>query len=206
MRVAAVEVQMRRESTQVAKETVVCENQNGFSKGLCKKLRRGQRKDYGLGKYVEWNIKLAKNVQEKRNLWLLWTEECRSANGTCPRMRVNSVGRGRRRGRRGVVGRLLRRRRWRKGWGSEDEERVVACSTRNITSGQRRGATAGRYGEFSQHVSRLQTVNAYCVSLSFPIDCVSFGTPTQNFPGTRPWCIEKVTFVFIRQHDVWTRE
>ena len=29
-----------------------------------------------------------------------------------------------------------------------------------------------------------------------------FWDPTQNFPGTRPWCIERVTFVFIRQHDV----
>ena len=62
------------------------------------------------------------------------------------------------------------------------------------------------FREVSQHVSRLQTVNAYCVTLAFPIDRVSFRTPTQNIPETRPWCIEKVTFVFIGQHDVRTRE
>jgi len=28
--------------------------------------------------------KTDKNVQEKINLWLLWTEQWRSANGACP--------------------------------------------------------------------------------------------------------------------------
>jgi len=92
--------------------------------------------------------------------------------------------------------------RWRKSWGLRVYRRrlytlarcrsnttIVSCSTRNITIGQRRGAAEGLFGEVSQHVGRLQTVNAHCVSLAFPIDSVSFGTPTQNFPGTRPWCI-----------------
>ena len=154
--------------------------------------------------------------------WLLWCfcllAESYETINHYPCMRVNSVGRGRRRGKRGVVRRILRRRRWRKGWGLRIHWRrlatlarcrsnttIVACSTGNITSGQRRGATGGLYGEVSQHVSRLQTVNAYCASLAFPIDRVSFRTPTKNIPETRPWCIEKVTFVLIRQHDVRMR-
>ena len=165
-----------------------------FQRVFAKNLRRGQRKDYGLRKDVEWNTKLTKNVQEKRNLWLLWTEECRSANGACPYMRVNSVGRGRRRGKRGVVRRILRRRSWRKGWGLRIHRRrfatlarcksnttIAACSTGNITSGQGRGAAEGLFREVSQHVSRLQTVNAYCVSLAFPIDREVLGPRRKTF-------------------------
>jgi len=70
--------------------------------------------------------KTDKNVQQKLNLWLVWTEECRSANGACPCMRVNSVGRGWRRGRRGVVGRILQCTRWRKRWGLHNHRRRLA--------------------------------------------------------------------------------
>ena len=111
---------------EVVKETDVCQNQNGFSKSLRKKIW-----DVGREKIAVWEKTLneTQNWQKctrKRNLWLLWTEECRSVNGACPRMRVNSVGRGRRRDRRGVVGRILRRTRWRKGWGLRIHRRRLA--------------------------------------------------------------------------------
>ena len=63
--------------------------------------------------------------------------------------------------------------RWRKSWGLRIHRRrlytlarcrsnttIVSCSTRNITSGQWRGAAEGLFGEVSQHVGRLQTVTA----------------------------------------------
>ena len=108
------------------------------------------------------------HIHRKRGICRLWTEECRSANGTCACMRVNSVERGRRRGRRGVVGRILRNTRGRRSWRllihwmrlatlarSRSNTTMVAYSTRNITCGQRWGTTVGLYGEVSQHVSRL---------------------------------------------------
>jgi len=85
------------------------------------------------------------HIHRKRGICRLWTEECRSANGTCPCMCVNSVERGRRRGRRGVVGHILRNTRGRRSSRlrihrgrlatlarCRSNTTVVACSTRNI--------------------------------------------------------------------------
>ena len=41
--------------------------------------------------------------------------------------------------------------------------RLLHAARETSQAGQWRGATGGLYGEVSQHVSRLQTVNAYCV-------------------------------------------
>jgi len=130
---------------------VVCQNKNGISKNLRKQIW-----DVGREKISDWEKTLNEtqnwqNVQEKRNIWLLWTEECRSANDACPRMRVNSVWRVRQRDKRGVVGRILRRSRWRKGihWRRlatharcRSNTTIVECSTRNISSRQRRSGGA----------------------------------------------------------------
>jgi len=87
MRVTAVEVQMRRESTLVwrsCKRNWCLSKSNGFSKGLCKKSETWAEKRRLTEKRRWMKNKTDKNVQAKRNLWLLYTDECRSANGACP--------------------------------------------------------------------------------------------------------------------------
>ena len=60
---------------EVAKETDVCQNQNGFLKRLCKKAGTWAETRWRTEKRRWMKHKTDKNVQEKRNLWLLWTEE-----------------------------------------------------------------------------------------------------------------------------------
>jgi len=112
LRVTGVEVHMRRKSTQVWRS---CKRNGRLSKskwifkGALPKAETWAEKRWGTEKIRWMKHKTDKNVQEKRNLWLLRTEKCRSANGACPCMRVNSVGRGRWRGKRSVVSRILRK-------------------------------------------------------------------------------------------------
>jgi len=109
-----------------------------------------------------------------------------------------------------VVGRILRNTRWRKIWGMCTHWRwlvtlawrrggtsIVACRTRNTTSKHRLSAAYGLFRKVSRHVSRLQTVSAHCANLAFPMDSVSFWTPTQHFPTIRPWCtLESATHLW----------
>jgi len=88
MKVTAVEVQMRWESTQVWRS---CKRNGCLSKSkldfqivFARKSEPWAERRLRTEKRRWMKHETDKNVQEKRNLWLLWTEEWSSANGAWP--------------------------------------------------------------------------------------------------------------------------